>query len=259
MERITVGIADDQEITLEMLVNIVTSQDKLRLVGTASDGYEALDLLRDKKPQVLLLDLIMPQLDGYEVLRRMHSDDLIAPDTKVIVITAAFNEDMVEDVFALGASYFIRKPFDAESIIQSICSAASAKPMFPLEEQLLNEDKAHLPLEHRITELMLLLGVPAHLRGYQYLRDAIAMAVRQPDTLGSKARTIYEAIADKNQTTVSSVERSIRHAIEIAWTRGDLDTIDEVFGYTIRASRGRPTNSEFIAIVADRIMLESKR
>lgn len=256
MDKITIAIADDQEMTVEMLSNIVASQDDFVLAGTAGNGEEALDLVRRCKPQILLLDMIMPLVDGKEVMRQLQSDETISPDTKVIVVTAADRRALAEEMFALGALYYIIKPFDAETIIQSIRAALGQESIWESSENAgTKENTPGKPLEHRITELMLLLGVPAHLRGYQYLRDAIFMVATRPDTRHQMAKIVYGQIAKKHDVSNYTVERAIRHAIEIAWSRGDMDTMDRIFGYTVQASKGRPTNTEYIAAVADYLIL----
>ena len=256
MDKITIAIADDQEMTVEMLSNIVASQDDFVLAGTAGNGEEALDLVRRCKPQILLLDMIMPLVDGKEVMRQLQSDETISPDTKVIVVTAADRRALAEEMFALGALYYIIKPFDSETIIQSIRAALGRELILESSENAgTKENTPGKPLEHRITELMLLLGVPAHLRGYQYLREAVFMVATRPDTRHQMAKIVYGQIAKKHDVSNYTVERAIRHAIEIAWSRGDMDTMDRIFGYTVQASKGRPTNTEYIAAVADYLIL----
>ena len=256
MDKITIAIADDQEMTVEMLSNIVASQDDFVLAGTAGNGEEALDLVRRCKPQILLLDMIMPLVDGKEVMRQLQSDETISPDTKVIVVTAADRRALAEEMFALGALYYIIKPFDSETIIQSIRAALGQESIWESSENAgTKENTPGKPLEHRITELMLLLGMSAHLRGYQYLRDAIFMVATRPDTRHQMAKIVYGQIAKKHDVSNYTVERAIRHAIQIAWSRGDMDTMDRIFGYTVQASKGRPTNTEYIAAVADYLIL----
>ena len=180
-----------------MLSNIVASQDDFVLAGTAGNGEEALDLVRRCKPQILLLDMIMPLVDGKEVMRQLQSDETISPDTKVIVVTAADRRALAEEMFALGALYYIIKPFDSETIIQSIRAALGQDIDLGEFGKCRRERKrtGRASLEHRITELMLLLGVPAHLRGYQYLREAIFMVATRPDTRHQMAKIVYGQIA----------------------------------------------------------------
>lgn len=256
MDTITVAIADDQEIVRKMLSNIVTSQADLSLVGTAKDGEEALELLRREKPQVLLLDMIMPLVDGKEVVRRLNADPSISPETKVIVVTAADNKKLADEMFAMGVLFYMIKPFDAETVIQSIRTAQGQRATYETTENAeYSRDFQEKSMEHRITELMLLLGVPAHLRGYQYLREAICLVATRPDTRHHVAKIVYGEIAKNHEVSDYTVERAIGHAIKIAWGRGDLDTMNDVFGYTVQASKDKPTNTEFIAAVADYLTL----
>lgn len=259
MDKITIAIAEDQEYTRETLARIVESQEDFALVGTAQNGEEALHLLRQHNPQILLLDMLMPLVDGKEVMHQLRTNDTISPGTKVIVVTAADKRELAAEMFAMGAIYYIVKPFDDQTIIQSIRTALDQEILsYDTGRESTKTDTPKKPLEHRITELMLLLGVPAHLRGYQYLREAIFIVATLPDTRHQVAKVVYERIAGEHGVTASTVERAVRHAIETAWDRGDMDTMDQIFGYTVQASKGRPTNTEYIAAVADYLKLTER-
>lgn len=256
MDKITIAIAEDQEYTREMLARIVESQEDFALVGTAQNGEEALHLLRQHNPQILLLDMLMPLVDGKEVMHQLRTDITISPGTKVIVVTAADKRELAAEMFTMGVIYYVVKPFDEQTIIQSIRAALDQEILsYDTGRESTKTDTPKKPLEHRITELMLLLGVPAHLRGYQYLREAIFIVATLPDTRHQIAKVVYERIAGEHGVAASTVERAVRHAIETAWGRGDMDTMDQIFGYTVQASKGRPTNTEYIAAVADYLKL----
>lgn len=265
MEKLNVAIADDNEIMVELLDEIIAGDEELQVVGTAKDGQEAYELIKEKQPDVMLLDIVMPKMDGLSLLERMRNDKTIKKYPRFIIISAVGQDRITEDAFNLGVDYYIMKPFDSEIVINRIKN--TRKPV--LREQ--TNDSKHVrayekqqmeteerDLESDVTNIIHEIGVPAHIKGYQYLREAIIMSVNDIDMLNSITKILYPTIAKKYQTTPSRVERAIRHAIEVAWSRGKMDTIDELFGYTINNGKGKPTNSEFIALIADRIRLDYK-
>ena len=264
MSKINVAIVDDNERMVTLLENILNEDDEINIVGTSGDGMQALDLIQEKEPDVVLLDLIMPKLDGLEVMQKVNTEMEIKKKPNFIIISAIGQENITEDAFELGASYFIMKPFDNEMIIDRIKQMKKiAKKRSTQELKCVKtcESKEHYMeynLETDVTDMIHEIGVPAHIKGYQYLRDAIIMSVKDMDMLNSITKILYPTIAKKHQTTSSRVERAIRHAIEVAWSRGKMDTIDELFGYTVSNGKGKPTNSEFIALISDKIRLEYK-
>ena len=238
MEKLNVAIADDNERMLKLLGNIIESDDELNVVGTARDGEEAYQVIKSKEPDVVLLDIIMPKLDGLGVLDKVNHDKTIHKHPTFIMISA------------IGQESRIKKIRENEK------NKATEMKKGNAFEKVEKKD-AH-DLETDVTEIIHEIGVPAHIKGYQYLRDAIVMSVTDMEMLNSITKVLYPNIAEKYQTTASRVERAIRHAIEVAWSRGKMDTIDEMFGYTIHNAKGKPTNSEFIALITDRIRLEYK-
>ena len=262
MEKLNVAIADDNEILLDLLEEIIKKDDELNVVGKARNGEEAYGIIKEKEPDVVLLDIVMPKMDGLCVMNKVKKDTSIKKQPAFIMVSAIGQESITEDAFEMGANYYIMKPFDNEVIINRIkrtrdkrdCHKTAPKYV-PLERA--NEVKER-NLEADVTNIIHEIGVPAHIKGYQYLRDAIMMSVEDMDMLNSITKILYPTIAKKYQTTSSRVERAIRHAIEVAWSRGKMDTIDELFGYTINTGKGKPTNSEFIALIADKIRLEYK-
>ena len=254
MEKLSVAIADDNEIMLQLLGDIIESDDELNVVGTAKDGEEAYRVIKTKEPDIVLLDIVMPKLDGLGVLSRVNKDKTIKKHPAFIMISAIGQDRITEDAINMGASYYIMKPFDNDMIIDRI-KRIKNRSVPGMEKRKINayekaEPVSERSLEADVTEIIHEIGVPAHIKGYQYLRDAIVMSVNDMEMLNS--------ITKKYQTTSSRVERAIRHAIEVAWSRGKMDTIDEMFGYTIHNGKGKPTNSEFIALITDRIRLEHK-
>ena len=263
MEKLNVAIADDNEKMLRLLGNIIESDDELNVVGTAKDGEEALQIIKTKEPDVVLLDIIMPKLDGLGVLDKVNHDKSIQNHPVFIMISAIGQEMITENAFELGADYYIMKPFDNDVVLNRIKKIREDKNTKNTQIRKTNsfektETKDIHDLEADVTEIIHEIGVPAHIKGYQYLRDAIIMSVTDMEMLNSITKILYPTIAEKYQTTASRVERAIRHAIEVAWSRGKMDTIDEMFGYTIHNGKGKTTNSEFIALITDRIRLEYK-
>lgn len=263
MEKLNVAIADDNERMVRLLNEIVKSDDELQVVGTAKDGEEAYELIRHKEPDVVLLDIVMPKLDGLGVMDKVNHDKTIKKHPSFIMISAIGQEKITEDAFELGADYYIMKPFDNDMVInrikhvknKSLNRGADTRKVNAYEKK---DDFVERNLESDVTNIIHEIGVPAHIKGYQYLREAIMMSVNDIDMLNSITKILYPSIAKKFQTTPSRVERAIRHAIEVAWSRGKMDTIDELFGYTINNGKGKPTNSEFVALIADKIRLEYK-
>ena len=263
MERLKVAIADDNERMLRLLGDIIESDGELDVIGTARDGGEAYQVIKTKEPDVVLLDIVMPKLDGLGVLDRVNNDASIKKHPTFIMISAIGQEKITEDAFNRGADYYIMKPFDNDMVLNRIKHVRGSAGDGSAEIRKINayekaEDLTERNLETDVTEIIHEIGVPAHIKGYQYLRDAIIMSVNDMDMLNSITKVLYPTIAKKYQTTASRVERAIRHAIEVAWSRGKMDTIDEMFGYTIHNGKGKPTNSEFIALITDRIRLEYK-
>lgn len=261
MSKLNVAIADDNQMTLELLGDLVSSDSELQVIGTAKDGEEAYHLIKEKEPDVVLLDIVMPKLDGLGVLDRIRSDGNIKNRPTFLMISAVGNECITEDAFEKGADYYIMKPFDYAQILDRIKSVRNRRNMKNVHQGVTMEnDRSYTPqsLEEDVTEMIHEVGVPAHIKGYQYLREAIIMSVNNMDMLNSITKVLYPGIAKKYQTTPSRVERAIRHAIEVAWSRGKMDTLDELFGYTISNGKGKPTNSEFIALITDKIRLQMK-
>lgn len=265
MERLSVAIADDNERMLELLGEIVSNDKELSLVGKATNGEDVYRIIREKQPDVVLLDLIMPKMDGISLMEIVSTDKGIEKHPYFIVITAISQERITEDAFEKGASYYILKPFNNEVVLQRIKNVGKKRTELHIGEEELHGEKFHkegkeqqIDMETCVTNMLHEIGIPAHIKGYHYLRDGILMAIEDMDVLNAITKVLYPTVAKKNQTTSSRVERAIRHAIEVAWSRGKLDTLEELFGYTVSNGKGKPTNSEFIALVADTIRLKCK-
>ena len=253
VNKINVAIVDDNERMLTLLENILNEDSDISVNGKGGDGLQALDLIHKKEPDVVLLDLIMPKLDGLEVMQKVNAEVNLKKKPDFIVISAIGQENITEDAFALGASYYIMKPFDNDMIlnkIKQIRRSKTRKLVHTHRHGLVAEagiEYKSQSLETDVTNIIHEIGVPAHI-----------MSVENREVINSITKVLYPTIAKMNQTTPSRVERAIRHAIEVAWSRGKMDTINELFGYTISTGKGKPTNSEFIALISDKIRLEYK-
>ena len=263
MDKLNIAIADDNAKVLQLLDKIVSSDEELNVVGKAGNGEDLYDIIKKQEPDVVLLDLVMPKVDGLTVMERVNKDQEIRKHPAFIVITAVGQEKITEDAFDLGADYYILKPFDNEMVINRIKHTRVKKDRNFAKVQKVNayeskKEYMERNLETDVTNIIHEIGVPAHIKVYQSLRDSIIMSVSDMEMLNSITKILYPTIAKKHQTTPSRVERAIRHAIEVAWSRGKMDTIEELFGYTVSNGKGKPTNSEFIALIADKIRLEYK-
>lgn len=260
MEKLNIAVADDNERILDLLATIIRSDKEFELVGQADNGKDIYEIIREKKPDVVLLDIIMPKMDGLTIMEKVAKDQAIEKQPAFIVISAVGHDRITEDAFNLGANYYILKPFDNDVVINRIKAVGgrntSRGEIRPSLEGTVQSQERNLELD--VTNIIHEIGVPAHIKGYQYLRDAIILSVEDVEMLNSITKILYPTIAKKHQTTPSRVERAIRHAIEVAWSRGKMDTIDALFGYTVSNGKGKPTNSEFIALIADKIRLEYK-
>ena len=248
----TVLIADSSEEFCAGLTAALQRTERFQVVGTANDGEQAIRLIGERKPDVLVLDLMLSKQDGISVLKAISGMDR-KPAT---LATSGFITDYVAAAAAnLGVQYMMLKPCDMPAMVERmeemIRGGESLRTSAPRRA-----DKNSI--ESMVTNIIHEIGVPAHIKGYQYLRDSIIMSVSDMEMLNSITKILYPTIAKKHQTTPSRVERAIRHAIEVAWSRGKMDTIEELFGYTVSNGKGKPTNSEFIALIADKIRLEYK-
>lgn len=262
MSKTTVLLIDDNVRIINSLKEIILEDKELEFVGSAEDGEEGLKMIAEKKPDVVLLDLIMPKLDGLGLMEKLKKDNTIVKRPSVIVVSAIRQDKVMESAFELGAEYYILKPFDSETILSRI-RQVRGNMCIHRGDILRAEGPARgnvkeYNLETDVTNIIHEIGVPAHIKGYQYLRDAIMMSVDDTEMLGSITKQLYPSIAKLHKTTPSRVERAIRHAIEVAWSRGKMETINDLFGYTVNGGKGKPTNSEFVALIADKIRLEYK-
>lgn len=271
-EKITILIADDNADFVTTLVEHLSKEKDMEVIGIARDGKEAFNKVLEMKPDVLLLDVIMPYLDGLGVLEKINSSHAEKVPT-CIMLSAVGQTKITQKAISLGAEYYVVKPFDIEILINRIRDIKNYKPtptskaenFYAMKETKakyieINEinEKNQENLEALVTNVIHEIGVPAHIKGYQYLREAIMMVVQDIDIINQITKMLYPEIAERYHTTPSRVERAIRHAIEVAWARGKNDAVESIFGYTVSAAKGKPTNSEFIAMIADKLRLEIK-
>ena len=244
-----------------MLERVAAAEKDMEIVGTAADGAEALTKIAELRPDVVLLELVLPTLDGLEVLRRM-------PETgckpSIIVLSGFINNNVVAACSAAGADFFVTKPCDAATLFtrirQVVGAAHPSAPAGGFDCRSFAAAQSHdANLEAVVTDIIHEIGVPAHIKGYQYLREAIILTINDMDMINAVTKVLYPEVAKKFATTPSRVERAIRHAIEVAWDRGDIETLQKFFGYTVSNIKGKPTNSEFIAMIADNLSLRREQ
>ena len=238
-------IADANESFRAMLREIIEQDGGFTVAASVGDGRSALEQVRELAPDLLILDVVLPELDGFGVLDQLRQEEL---PVRTMIVSAFFTEQVVSEALGKGAAYFMPKPFENAALLDRM--RAVCQPAQPA---------AHTKnLKNMVTDIIHEIGVPAHIKGYQYLREAILIAVEDMDVINAVTKVLYPEVARRFSTTPSRVERAIRHAIEVAWDRGDLETLQKFFGYTVSNTKGKPTNSEFIAMIADRLVLEGR-
>ena len=246
---------------LQKIHQCLAEEERVRVVGTAQDGQEAVAMIRERKPEVVVLDLIMPHIDGVGIMEQVEYQTGKEERPKYIIGMMKGQEFMFQmaaesqTVIGVGAKF---SQSDLRNAIQMLNGSRKSTRWSGVQSAAITVAPAEDKLELVVTDIIHEIGVPAHIKGYQYLRSAILMSVADMDILNSITKQLYPEIAKKYGTTPSRVERAIRHAIEVAWGRGHMDTIDELFGYTVNGGKGKPTNSEFIALIADKVRLEYK-
>ena len=267
-EKIKILIADDNLDFVSTLITYFDTQDDVEIIATAKDGQEAYNKIISEKPQVVLLDVIMPHLDGLGVLEKLITSNIELPIC--IMLSAVGQDNVTAQAIALGAQYYILKPFKMDVLMKRIRELIEKpeqpKPVIklPTKENRANYVEFNIQsskeeiLEIKVTNIIHEIGVPTHIKGYQYLRDGIIMVVNNIEVINQITKQLYPDLAKKYKTTPSRVERAIRHAIEVAWNRGQLEAVESIFGYTVNSNKGKPTNSEFIAMIADKLRLDLK-
>ena len=248
---LTVLIADSAEDFCTALTAALQRTDGFQVIGTANDGEQAIRMIREKRPDILVLDLMLSKQDGISVLKAVNTLDR----KPMTLATSAFVTEYVSAAAAnLGVRYLMLKPCDMSALVERLEEIRGGESLrMPATRHTGQEN-----IETLVTNIIHEIGVPAHIKGYQYLREAIIIAVEDMEVINAITKILYPQVAKAFQTTPSRVERAIRHAIEVAWDRGDLDTLQRFFGYTVSNTKGKPTNSEFIALIADKLQLQLK-
>ena len=267
--KISVLLADDNYEFAMTLTGYIEKESDMEVIGIAKDGNQAVEMILNTEPDIVLLDVIMPHLDGLGVLEKVNQAEM-SKRPIFIMISAVGQDKITRRAIELGAEYYVVKPFDINLLMKRMKDFKFYQPSHLKNSSINREIKAPYieispdkkqseeNLEALVTNLIHEVGVPAHIKGYQYLREAIMMVVNDIDIINQITKQLYPDIADKFHTTPSRVERAIRHAIEVAWGRGQTEAVENIFGYTVSAAKGKPTNSEFIAMIADKLRLELK-
>lgn len=260
MEKlIKVLVADPNEEFRTLITEVLTSEADMEVIGATGDGIRALELIIQHKPDVFVTDTVLSGIDGLGVLEKLAQlPDAARPVS--LVVTGFASEHSMYAAQALGAAFFIQKPCDTAALVSRIRQASGAVKLASpaAASQFFRSAKQEQSLESIVTDVIHEIGIPAHIKGYQYLREAIILTINDMDIINAVTKVLYPTVAKKFGTTPSRVERAIRHAIEVAWDRGDVDTLQNFFGYTVSGIKGKPTNSEFIAMIADRLSLQRR-
>jgi two-component system response regulator (stage 0 sporulation protein A) len=243
-------IADTSEEFRRSFIDNLDSETDIQVVGETGDGEELLRLIREKQPDLVVMEIVLAKMDGIEVLEALKTAEL-EHRPRVIILSSFARGSMAQLAADQGADHYMTKPCRVSTVCQRIRQLTGGGR---LEEE---RDRAR-NLESMVTAIIHDVGVPAHIKGYQYLREAILIAVADMDVINAVTKVLYPEVAKRFNTTASRVERAIRHAIEVAWDRGDLETLQKYFGYTVSNAKGKPTNSVFIAMIADRLQLQQK-
>lgn len=249
------------------LRNVITEkfnkEKEFKIIGNCADGNEALNLAKSTTPDVIIMDVVLPGLDGFELIENIHNSNQIMKKPKIIVVSSLSHEGFINKAMQLGVSYFMIKPINENVLldrVKEICKSSTkiVSTSFPKNEFSENSSEKYKAkiIEEKITNIFITVGIPAHIKGYQFLREAIKLAIDNPEIINSITKQLYPAIAEKFETSASKVERAIRHAIEVAWNRGKIENINSIFGLRVYNSNEKPTNGEFIALVADKMIIE---
>lgn len=242
-------ISDDNLALCSSLKDFISSHSDFEVVGIAANGIQALQLIESTDPDYLLLDIVMPELDGFGVLSALEGKRPI-----VIMMSQLATDGFVQKAMQYGASYFLAKPLDYNRLLRLLVELGEPQPVI---QKPAPTSKRVRSIDEKIANLFISVGIPAHIKGYQFLREAIKMTIDTPDIINSITKRLYPGIAERYDTSASKVERAIRHAIEVAWSRGKIENINNIFGIKIYSPNEKPTNGEFIALIADKLMLES--
>lgn len=250
MNKIKLLLVDDNKELVTMIEEYFSSNHAVEVAFTASNGEEGLNIIRNHTEEfdLIILDLIMPKVDGITVLEEMRKEGI---NKNVIVLTSYNSSEIIRRVSEQGVNYYLLKPFELAELEKRILEISDTKDV---EHKSINLYKHNLQVS--ITNILHELGVPSHIKGYQYIRESIMIVYDRPEIIGGITKELYPEVAKKYDTTVSRVERAIRHAIEVSWNRGNWELMEEIFGHSVDIDKAKPTNSEFIVTISDKLKLE---
>lgn len=253
MKNIKIMLIDENEQTLNLLKENFT--ENFEIIPVTTNGLTAFNEIKSERPDIIITDVVLSGADGFEMIEKINALDF---QPKIIVISALSSEGFVSKAINLGVSYYMVKPFNFETLKERILDVLSFDTKTENKKNFYGTEKLsrNKNLEEKITNIFITVGIPAHIKGYQFLREAIKMAIDCPDIINSITKKLYPSIAEKFETSASKVERAIRHAIEVAWNRGKIENINALFGVKVYSNNEKPTNGEFIALVADKMLLE---
>lgn len=261
--KINVYMASMNDDTSAEFFKYLKKDIRFYVLGMTGNGQECVSYIRDHEVDVLFVDALLPVYDGVEIVKKIKKDNLKVK--KIVLMCCFLNESMMRSMERLAVDYVVLKPFDfklmADRVTEIMSGLDNGRQISLINEILSDEEKEKsrsVRLESEITSILHEIGIPAHIKGYMYLRSAILKTYLDADFIGQITKVLYPSVAKEYQTTPSRVERAIRHSIEVAWNRGNIDVIDDIFGYTISSSKAKPTNSEFIAMISDKLRLEHK-
>lgn len=255
MKNKTIVIADDNRDLVEELTQFFKFDPEFEVIGIAYDGLEAVSEIVTKTPDYVLLDVVMPELDGYGVLQAL-SKERLSKLPKIMMISQLYGDNFINKAIRYGASYYMAKPLNFSNLRDMLNGLDDTEETMHIVATKTNHHDRSNGLDERLSNIFISVGIPAHIKGYQFLREAIKIAVATPEIINSITKKLYPSIAAIYDTSPSKVERAIRHAIEVAWNRGKIENINAIFGIKIYSANDKPTNGEFIALVADKMLLE---
>lgn len=263
LDKTKIVVSDCNAQLRKEIVSAFKRDKMFEVVGESGEGFETLELLKKTNPDVLIMDVVLPGIDGFALIENITKSNEIMKKPKIVITSSLAHEGFINKAMQLGVSYFMIKPINETVLIdrvKEICNSSKKAVSTIFSDNVTIENasgkyKAKL-IEEKITNIFITVGIPAHIKGYQFLREAIKLAIENPEIINSITKQLYPAIAEKFETSASKVERAIRHAIEVAWNRGKIENINSIFGIRVYNSNEKPTNGEFIALVADKMLIE---
>lgn len=252
MTKLKVIVADSDKEFCNLLRDSFSDDEQIELLAATDSGVDAIEKIQRYQPDVLISDLILPGIDGFELMARIRKLT-IAKKPKIIIVSRLSGENFISKALGAGAAYFMAKPVDIATLHERILDFSNNRPQNARPSAYSSRRSG---LDEKLSNIFITVGIPAHIKGYQYLREAIKMSIDNPEIINSITKKLYPGIAERFNTSASKVERAIRHAIEVAWNRGKIENINSIFGIKIYSPNDKPTNGEFIALLADKMILE---